>query len=62
VKPLLDVYVYQDERYPDFGISESFADFRISMTQEELAEWKRVCAAYDKWQEKIQKLVNERIR
>lgn len=31
----------------------------VELTEEELAEWEAVCAEYDKWQDRLEKLFQE---
>ena len=59
MKPLMEVYVVRDERWPDYEPSDFECGFCIKLTAEEAAEWKKVCSEYDKWQKKIHKMIEE---
>lgn len=58
----MKVRVYQDERYPDYGLLEytSGTYDTVEVSDEFYAEWKRVNDLYDEMQDKLEKLYLQR--
>jgi hypothetical protein len=54
----MKVYVDNDERYPDYFMTEHDWGKEIEITDAEWADYVRVCSEYNDWQDKMEKLHN----